>query len=232
MFFYCLCGSVANKSSADYNSLIINMTRKNILVIFSRYPKPGESKTRLIPAIGSEKAAMLQRHMTEDTVLKARKLASLLGIEVKIFYTGGSQLEMQTWLGDFHFEKQVDGDLGNKMAAAFDQTFLENGAKVVIVGTDCPDLEINNLQKAFSMLNVSDLVLGPAIDGGYYLIGLNKEASFLFKDMPWGSTTVFSETKRRAQEKKMKISCLKTLADIDRPQDLHRLVLSREGINL
>jgi len=196
------------------------MTRKNILIIFSRYPRAGSSKTRLIPAIGPENAAALQRRMTEEAIGKVKDLSLRLAIEVMVFFTGGSEAEMIDWLGPHDFRQQTAGDLGQRMSGAFEEAFAASGDRVVVIGTDCPGLNADILHQAFSDLSGNDLVLGPALDGGYYLMGLRRETPFLFDDMAWGSSDVLAETLRRADRDKMTVLQLTTLSDIDRPEDL------------
>jgi len=204
------------------------MTSKNILIIFSRYPRSGRAKTRLIPLLGADGAADLQRNLTEATVAKARRLEESMAVRIRLFYTGASGAEMRLWLGDLDFHPQVEGDLGRRMAAALDAS-LEDGARVVLVGTDCPGLTPEVLEGAFRGLRDNDLVLGPARDGGYYLLGLRRPASFLFEDIPWGGSQVLEVTKSRAQERGLSFFCLEVLEDVDRPEDIDRLGLHGSG---
>lgn len=199
------------------------MTRKNILIVFSRYPEPGITKTRLIPVLGPERAAILQRQMTEDTIAKVRELITDFPLEIEICYEGGSEPQMVEWLGEFDYQQQIKGDLGGKMSEAFARHFQQKNKKIVIIGTDCPGLNGEMIREAFDLLSNNDLVLGPACDGGYYLIGQSTEAPFLFIDIPWGTGDVLLETNKMALFHQLKVSYLKELADIDRPEDLSLL---------
>jgi rSAM/selenodomain-associated transferase 1 len=196
------------------------MSHKNLLIVFTKYPIPGKAKTRLIPAIGREKAAELHRLMTERTICTAGLLAAREAVSLKIFFEGGNLEAMRAWLGKRDFKRQVSGDLGKKMLAAFEQGFSGKAQKIVIIGTDCPALTPALLRAAFLNLKTNDLVLGPAEDGGYYLIGLRKRAAFLFQDISWGSKEVFSQTQTKAAEYDLSLATLETLRDIDRPVDL------------
>jgi len=105
------------------------------LIVFTRFPMPGKTKTRLIPHLGADGAARLQREMTEHTVRQARKT----GAKIEIRYTGGSAGQMCNWLGkDLHYAEQGGGDLGERMAHAFEEAFAGGAERVVLVGSDCP----------------------------------------------------------------------------------------------
>ena len=141
------------------------------LLVFTRYPEPGKTKTRMIPALGATGAAQLQQQMTEHTLRQAKQLKN---ISVAVYFAGGNQQLMIDWLGDnFVFCEQAQGDLGTKMSAAFATAFAAGMERVTIIGIDCPELNSDLLTEAFNKLKNFDLVLGPADDGGYYLIGLS-----------------------------------------------------------
>ena len=194
---------------------------KDRLIIFTRYPEPGKTKTRLIPLLGSEGAAEVHRQMAEHTLKRARELErrGLLSLEVR--YDGASRSYMEQWLGtEISFSHQGKGELGARMARAFYETFQAGMNRVVITGTDCPGLTIDLMQEAFDTLRQTDLVIGPANDGGYYLIGLRKAVSQLFVDMPWGSAGLLERTIRVAKDIGLSVLLLKPLDDVDRPGDL------------
>jgi rSAM/selenodomain-associated transferase 2/rSAM/selenodomain-associated transferase 1 len=191
------------------------------LVIFTRYPEPGKTKTRLIPALGAEGAAALQCEMTRYTLRWARELAKTLPVLVEVRFEGGSEDQMRDCFGeDFLYCPQGPGDLGRRMARAFQDAFRTGVRHVVLVDTDCPEITPSLVSDAFDRLVKNDLVLGPATDGGYYLIGLRSETPILFDAMPWGTGQVFPETMRRAQGLTLATSVLKPLADVDHPEDL------------
>lgn len=184
------------------------------LIIFTRFPVAGEAKTRLIPALGAEGAAALQREMTEHTVRQARKTRA----EIEIRFTGGSEQQMRDWLGDdLQYADQGGGDLGERMACAFQEHFDSGAQRVVIIGCDCPSNDWKNIQKSFQWLETNDCVIGPASDGGYYLIGLRRPMPELFQGLEWGTDTVFEQTLALAAGKP---HLLKRLHDVDRPEDL------------
>jgi len=191
------------------------------LTVFTRYPEPGKTKTRLIPVLGKAGAANLHRLMAQRTIARALSLQKSRRLSVEIHHTGGSQQQMEDWLGtDLIYQNQIDGDLGARMTAAFQNSFDSGVDKVAIIGTDCPDLKAEILAQAFDELSDRDLVLGPAKDGGYYLIGLRRSIPELFDGINWGTSEVFASTRAIAQNLGLNIAVLPILADIDRPEDL------------
>jgi uncharacterized protein len=192
------------------------------LVVFTRYPEPGKSKTRLIPALGPEGAADLHRKMCEHTLSWARRMRSRSEVSVEFHIDGEGKDRFRKWLGDeVLYRPQGKGSLGARMNRSFQDSFRAGMAKVVIVGTDCPGLCGGLVQEAFLALEENDLVLGPANDGGYYLIGLRKPAEELFKGIPWGTEQVLPRTLRVAQSLGLRTFLLGPLGDVDRPEDLH-----------
>ncbi|MEG3838957.1 TIGR04282 family arsenosugar biosynthesis glycosyltransferase [Microcoleus sp. herbarium14] len=191
------------------------------LIVFTRYPEPGTTKTRLIPVLGKAGAANLHRLMSQRTIARSLSLQNSRRLSVEIHHTGGSQQLMQEWLGtDIIYQNQIDGDLGARMTAAFQNSFDSGVDKVAIIGTDCPDLKAEIMAQAFDELSDRDLVLGPAKDGGYYLIGLRRAIPELFGGINWGTSEVFACTRAIAQNLGLNIAVLPILPDIDRPEDL------------
>lgn len=207
-------------------SLLNRMTPATVnetLIIFTRYPEPGKTKTRMIPALGEEGAAKLQRQMTENTLAKAKKLQEFHPVSVEIYFAGGNQQLMELWLGaDVIYRQQSEGDLGERMASAFERSFAAGMTGVVIIGTDCPDLDNQIMSEAFQWLEAHDLVLGPAQDGGYYLIGLRRLIPELFVGINWGTSQVRQQTVEIAGNLGLAIAFEPMLHDIDRPEDLSR----------
>jgi rSAM/selenodomain-associated transferase 1 len=191
------------------------------LILFTRFPTPGRAKTRLIPKLGPEGAAALHRELTEHAVRRVwdAKVARNLALDVR--HADGAEREMRNWLGaHLDFRPQSDGDLGQRMATAFAEAFAAGARRVVIIGSDCPDLTSEIVCQAFAALETADLVLGPAADGGYYLIGLRRTVPELFQGVAWGGDAVFETTLRIARTRNLSVVTLATLADVDRPEDL------------
>lgn len=191
------------------------------LIIFARYPTPGQVKTRLIPRLGAGGAARLYRQMAEQTLHQALPLTTQRSLEIGVWYTGGEAAAMAAWLGPrVVYHRQPEGALGQRLQAAFARAFAQGHGAVVAIGTDCPDLDTALLAEAFDQLQHHPLVLGPAQDGGYYLIGLRAPQPQLFQGIPWGSAAVLATTVERAHQLGLMPAYLATLRDVDRPEDL------------
>jgi hypothetical protein len=195
--------------------------KRRRLIIFTRYPVKGSVKTRLLPALGEEGAASLHRNMTEHTVKWAASLSEKDPGFLEIRFEGGSQDLMAEWLGAAgKYVPQGKGDLGERMARAFEENFQKKIKKVVLVGTDCPQLTAFHVQAAFVALKNHDLVLTPTVDGGYSLIGLRQMVPDLFVSLAWGTETVFQSTLERAKKAGLSVKCMKPLRDVDVPEDV------------
>ncbi|ESA36786.1 hypothetical protein N836_05985 [Leptolyngbya sp. Heron Island J] len=188
-------------------------------MLFTRYPEAGNTKTRLIPHLGAERAAELQRWMTASM---AREMAELCPeIDRQIHFSGGGLSQMQAWLGrQFNYLPQFAGGLGHRLHQAFMANFRSGMEAVVAIGADCPELSSCHLEQAFKQLQTHDVVLGPAADGGYYLIGLSRPQAQLFENIPWGTGEVFERTVAIATQLNLSIATLEQLRDVDRPEDL------------
>jgi uncharacterized protein len=192
----------------------------NCLIIFTRYPEPGKTKTRLIPALGDDGAAQLHRRMAEHTLEQARSLSCA----IEIWYAGGTKELMQDWLGkDLWYRDQPTGDLGDRMCGAFRSAFEQGYQSVMIIGTDCPGITTSILAQGFTELQNQVVAIGPAIDGGYYLIGLQRLVPELFQGIAWSTSKVFSETVAIADKLQLPTYSLPSLSDIDLPNDLQYL---------
>ena len=196
------------------------------LIVFTRYPEPGTTKTRMIPELGAQGAAELQRQMTEHIIARAKELCGLHPLPVEVRFEGGSETLMRQWLGTgYAYRHQGSGDIGLRMGRALQDAFGQGCATVVIIGSDIPDITTDILQKAFEALNQNDLVLGPAGDGGYYLIGVQRKTfrhwhPQLFSDISWGTEQVMPQTLNIAHKFGLRYNLLDTLRDVDRPEDL------------
>ena len=211
--------------------MVPEKTRNDILsdarlIVFTRYPEPGKTKTRLIPCLGPEGAAGLQRRMTEHLLSTVDRLASDEAVNVEVRYAGGSGKLMKNWLGPgFTFIPQGRGALDRRMGSAFAAAFNSGARRVIIIGTDIPDISTGILIRAFDSLKHSDLVFGPAADGGYYLIGMHagsfrRALPALFTGIDWGSATVLNRSLKIAESCGLTVKLLEELQDVDRPEDL------------
>jgi hypothetical protein len=198
---------------------------QEIILLFTKYPRPGSSKTRLIPALGAGKAALLQRWMTQSVLRKIVELSNNYPCKMVVSHDGGSPQAMRQWLGDsLVYEKQYPGDLGERMFHAI-AAHLPRSRAVLLVGSDCPSIDGTVFQEAFAALRHNQVVIGPAFDGGYYLIGVQGGLSrgdlrFLFSDITWGRPDVLACTIERIKALHLNHQLLKKLHDIDTPEDL------------
>jgi uncharacterized protein len=188
------------------------MTQKNTILIFARYPTPGAAKTRLIPNLGAVGAANAHKALCEATLICAK--AS--GFSLALAYTGAALADFQKWLGnDIAYVPQIEGDLGDKLTAAMDYALNTGIQKLFIIGSDCPYISADHFREAATALENHDIAIGPAFDGGYYLIALKASHASLFKDIAWSTEQVFEQTCRAAAEINLSVKILETLADID-----------------
>ena len=186
------------------------------IAILSRAPVPGQTKTRLIPALGAQGAADLHRSFLHATVRTA--LQANLG-PVTLWCTPDTshpEFTACAALGPLTLRQQAEGDLGNRMLATI------NGP-TLIIGTDCPALTPELLQQAACALSENDAVLIPAEDGGYVLIGLRQPTASIFADMTWGCATVLEQTRLRLRAAGLRWVELPALWDVDEAADLTRL---------
>ena len=194
----------------------------NHVIVFTRYPEPGKTKTRLTSELGAEGAANLQREMAKHAIGRVSELAKTLPISVEVRYKGGNLSLMRQWLGsEILYREQEGADLGENMLTAFVEAFRNGAERILLIGTDCPGISAPILEKAFRELERSDLVLGPAADGGYYLIGLKKAYPELFSNVPWGTKEVLERTLEIASLEGLSAGLVDRLHDVDRPEDLH-----------
>lgn len=193
----------------------------NNLIVFTRYPEAGKTKTRLIPELGGEGAADLSRELIGYTLRMAEAVGNHPRTHVSIYFTGCDEADARTLApGDYSYQVQEGTGLGSRMNAAFTATFNDGYERAVIIGTDCPELIEGTVAAAFAELADADLVLGPAMDGGYYLIGLKAPRPELFQGIEWGSGSVFASTVAAARNLGLSVAVLETLRDVDRPEDL------------
>jgi uncharacterized protein len=206
--------------------------RADEVLVFTKFPLAGFAKTRLIPALGADRAAAVSRVLSDRCIRTVREYASSSSTpatSVAIHYASRTEdasaehRRVQEWLGVLSNEMlvaQVAGNLGDRLVAAFQSAFDRGARKVVVVGTDIPDIDTCVLRTAFTALDTSDAVVGPALDGGYYLLGLSGAYLEVFRDVQWGTDAVFAETKRNMKRLGLAMATLRVLRDIDLPADI------------
>lgn len=192
------------------------------IILFTRYPVPGNTKTRLIPDLGPLRAADIHRKLAETVFAKAERFAKKHRVEFEVSYTGGSLSEMKAWLGtSCKYSLQCNGDLGKRMYADFRNAFKSGSRRVVLIGTDVPEITLEHLEDAFCHLKDNDVTLGPSTDGGYWLIGMNRPCD-IFSGMSWGCGTVLDQTLSLVKRNRLSVSLLSPLRDMDTLEDLSK----------
>jgi len=193
----------------------------NRIIVFSRLPQPGNTKTRMIPALGPDGAADLQRQMTRRTLATVDRTAALIECESEVRHTGGTSEQMADVFGASRsYVPQGEGDLGERLRRAFADAFTTGMHRAVCIGSDCPSISHHLLSQALRRLADHDLVIGPATDGGYYLIGMNQSHPDLFVGIDWGTQSVLAQTLARAESLGLRVHQLAELSDVDEPADL------------
>lgn len=191
---------------------------KRALIVFQKNPEPGNVKTRLAKDIGNNKAAEIYIFLLAHTHQQVQQVDA----DVFVYFQGGIN-ENYVVLPRYYLAHQDEGDLGKKMEAAFVEVFNYGYQEVLIIGSDCYDLDHELIEKGFDALSDHDLVIGPAEDGGYYLLGMKKYNPFLFRNMPWSTSSVYELTSEEANSHGLRIYTLPTLRDVDTKEDLGEL---------
>src|SRR5260221_505907 len=192
------------------------------LILMLKYPQAGGVKTRLVPALGAQRAGELYRALVRHTLNEVERLTPHEQIAVEVRIAGAPDAEAaRDWLGKgLRLLPQGEGGLGQRMERAVCNAFAEGSSRVVVIGADCPELTPDHLHAAFRALESTDVVLGPAADGGYYLIGMRAFLPELFRGIEWSSALVMEQTLAAARGAGAGFQLLETLHDLDRPEDL------------
>ncbi len=203
------------KKEADKKTVHFQLaSTRNLLLIFTRNPELGKGKRRLAATIGDEAALNIYRFLLQHTVSVTENLA----FDKRVYYSekiGNNDI----WKEDFYTKKLQQGqDLGIRMANAFLEGFADGFEKICIIGSDLYDLEQTDIENAFLALNDHDFVVGPAADGGYYLLGMKIWKPSLFEKKTWGTDTVLAAT--LTDLKKEKVHLLPTKNDVDTYEDI------------
>lgn len=188
------------------------------LIIFMKNPQLGFVKTRLARTVGDKRALDIYLQLVEKCKLETQQVKAN-----RFLYYSKSIETTDPWNGMvFQKRLQFQGDLGERMQTAFQEIGENKKGPIIIIGCDCYDLTANIIEQAFEALKKCDLVIGPANDGGYYLLGLNHPDSDLFKGIDWSTEKVFRQTMEIVQQKKMTYTILQELIDLDTFEDLEK----------
>ncbi len=198
--------------------------RNNAVIVFLRVPEKGRVKTRLSVSLDESFVLELYKGFIHDT------LAILESFQDTFIYflPPEKEKELRSWLGNkYHYCLQTGRDLGEKMSNAFKDGFTRGYDRLVLMGTDIPEITETVLLHAFEILETKDAVIGPALDGGYYLIGFKKESfsEKIFHDMNWSTKDVFQETLKAMDRINLKYGRVSELNDVDTPEELKALAL-------
>jgi uncharacterized protein len=201
------------------------MSGSRALLVFAKTPKSGKVKTRLLPAVPAEVAAALHEACIVDTL---RLVQALNNCDVFLFAAGGTSYfrriaKNRRWGTLVRVMPQRGSDLGARMESAFRKCFVLGYREIVIIGTDTPWMGAERLLRAFAELKAVDVVIGPAEDGGYYLLGMKKLLPEVFREIPWSTEHVLVLTLKRIAELKLRKRLLRRDFDLDRPEDLRRV---------
>ena len=190
------------------------ITSKNLLLIFTRNPEFGKVKTRLARDIGHQASLDIYKFLLAHTV----KICTPLDTEKAVYYSEEIPNNDLWNAAVFQKKKQVGEDLGERMQNAFAEGFHLGYSKIIIIGSDLYDIETKDLEQAFNVLNNHEIVIGPAEDGGYYLLGMKQLHPKLFKNKNWGTATVLQDTINELKKSNYKL--LEKRNDVDLYSDI------------
>jgi len=186
------------------------------LLIFAKAPEPGLSKTRLMPLLDAEEAAAVHEQLSR------RVFQAIATSQLSIVLWGASHdPTLVAWAAQsgWPLRQQQGDDLGERMAHALADELAAGAERAILIGTDCPLMSANYVAQAEAALASADVVLGPAEDGGYVLIGCSRAVPEIFREIEWGTHRVLEQTLKSASQARLRVSQLDTLWDVDRPED-------------
>lgn len=185
------------------------------LVIFVKNPVEGKVKTRLAKSIGDEKAVVIYKQLLQHTYIITKEMS----IDKYVYY-GDFVNNNDIWDENYKKALQQGADLGQRMENAFKEVLSVGYKKVLIIGSDCAQLTTDIINTAIEKLDESDIVIGPSLDGGYYLLGMKKITSQLFNGIEWSTNTVFSKSLEIAGNQHLKVTTVQKLSDVDVIEDV------------
>jgi rSAM/selenodomain-associated transferase 1 len=191
----------------------------DVLIVFVKAPRPGAVKTRLASRLGEGRAAALYRALAEEQIRRTAPRAD--EYERRFFFDPpDARAELEAWLGPQAYAAQGAGDLGARLSAAFADVFAGGARRAAVIGTDVPSMSRDDVLDALQSLDHEDVAIGPATDGGYYLLALRRAEPELFRDIPWSTSGVLEATLARAAARGLGVNVLRTLGDVDTMDDL------------
>jgi hypothetical protein len=196
--------------------------RDAAIALFAKTPVPGRVKTRLAPPLGPVQAAHVARALLDLTLAS---IVPAVPARWTLFLDGPPDEALRAAAREcgLDIEPQAAGDLGERLAAAFDVLRSRGAARTLAIGADSPTLDPARVREAIESLDDADVVLGPTEDGGYYLVGVRDARREIFRDIPWSTDAVLATTLDRARESRLTVRILAAWYDVDGPEDLRRL---------
>ena len=187
--------------------------KQNLLIIFIRNPELGKVKTRIAKTVGDEHAFTIYKALVEVT----EKATSKIKVDKRIYFS--DTIVDEKWSNNYK-AVQKGADLGERMSNAFHDGFNDGYAEIVLIGSDLPKITKNIINKGFGSLKQKEVVFGPAEDGGYYLVGMSKFHQCIFENKAWSTSNLLENTLKELKQKKIGVSLIETLNDIDTFEDL------------
>jgi uncharacterized protein len=198
------------------------------LVVFLKAPRSGFVKTRMAETVGAEAAAAAYRCIVDRLI---QNLSSVGNVELR-FAPDDALDEVAHWLRQgWEGRPQGSGDLGDRIHRAFAESFAEGAERVVVIGSDCPVVNVEDVETAWKKLGIYDVVIGPATDGGYWLIGLRTNRGALFQGIKWSTERVLTDTLERVAEAKLTCSLMRKLTDIDTENDWRQFIEEQKKLS-
>ncbi|MDA7916371.1 TIGR04282 family arsenosugar biosynthesis glycosyltransferase [Verrucomicrobia bacterium] len=191
------------------------------VVVFVKAPREGYVKTRLAESLGDEGALNAYVSMVDCLI---EELAAIPYVQLR-YAPADAKDELAPWMRNgWESVSQCDGGLGEKLTDAFESAFSKGIERVVVIGSDCPYVTLSDLQSAVRGLDESDVVLGPSVDGGYWLVALKAPCTELFEGIDWSTEKVFEQTEAKAVSNGLKVFALRQLEDIDTQEEWQRFI--------
>lgn len=190
---------------------------RNVVIVFLKNLTLGKVKTRLAATIGDQKALEIYTQLVAHTLKQVSKPEQ----DILLYFSDNLHSDLPLIEEGSFRRLQKGDDLGERMSAAFKEVFGSSAEKVLIIGTDCPGLDSSIIKQAFHALDAHQVVIGPATDGGYYLLGMKNFQKYLFDDIPWSTSKVLELTLQKCATHNLTYTLLKELSDIDVENDLN-----------
>lgn len=194
------------------------MRKSSVLLLFTKNVEKGKVKTRLAATIGDDKALEIYEQLLDYTI----EFTDKLPFPKHVYYAWNIEGEDRWSKNNFEKRLQVEGDLGDKMKHAFRESFKQGISKVIIIGTDCAEINEEDVLRAEELLDEHEVVIGPALDGGYYLLAMRSMHDFIFENKPWSTEKLFDLTTKELKDKGVSYALLAPKSDIDYEEDWMR----------